>query len=774
MARLFTSGAESGAQATEGLTSSGTPPSLTSSAARTGSFGWRSTALASYSILSFTGALARDYFFRGYVRKSGNPASGKLIGLAEHENGVSSHVAVALNSSGQLELKRYDGTTVTTVATSGALTNNVWYRVELEWRVNSGASDDSCALYLDGSLVGSASSVSISTVAPAAMVWGQYDYGATTPTAVTVDWDDVAFNDSTGAAQNTRAGDGHVVNLVPASDSAVGSGWLKPGGASTGLSTSVDNEPPVGIAHSTSAGDAEKQIYKATNGTQNYDANVTTYTAAGITADGTVNLIQAVTNTGSSSATDTSGLLQIVSNPAGDAGTSFVFDNGIAGTFPTNWRTTTNVVQYAPTVTKGTAPVLRVQKTTSTTRVALVDYMAIIVDYTTVAARSASLDASASIATVGARILLRSAALGATAAIATAGEVEAGTQTVERAASLSATADIQATGVFWSTLERSSALNATAAIATVGVRIGVYARSADLSASTAIAAAPQRDLHRAASLTATASVSASGEVVHVFERQASLSATAAITSAPQRDLLRQADLSATGDINATGAVEGGAVTHERAASLDATASVTTAPQRDLQRSAALGATTGIESSGISDSTVERSASLSAATSIVTAGQRDLQRSASLSAATSITAIGQRDLQRSALLSATGAVASAPQRDLNRSASLDATTSIEAASEAEGVVSRSAALSAASSIEVAGETVFERSAALSATGAVASTGQRELLRAVSLTATGVINATPESAEWTYNADQEWTYDADQAWQYTAETTFTYGG
>jgi hypothetical protein len=95
-----------------------------------------------------------------------------------------------------------------------------------------------------------------------------------------------------------------------------------------------------------------------------------------------VTVAQAIVNTGSSSATDTAGGLKAVSNPADSGETALAaFDNGIAGTFPTNWLTTRGALVYDPTVALGTSPVVRIGKRTATTRVAMVDLLGLYVEY---------------------------------------------------------------------------------------------------------------------------------------------------------------------------------------------------------------------------------------------------------------------------------------------------------------------------------------------------------------------------------------------------------
>ena len=123
--------------------------------------------------------------------------------------------------------------------------------------------------------------------------------------------------------------------------------------------------------------------------------------------------------------------------------------------------------------------------------------------------------------------------------------------TVERSASLSATAAIASSATFFTVLERSASLAATAAITSAGSVTHVHSRSAALSATAAITATPQRALHRSASLSATAAIASSATFFSIVERSAALTATANIVATPQRELQRSASLSASGAITSS-------------------------------------------------------------------------------------------------------------------------------------------------------------------------------------------------------------------------------
>jgi hypothetical protein len=201
--------------------------------------------------------------------------------------------------------------------------------------------------------------------------------------------DDYGMNDSTGAVQNSWLGEGKVVLLVPTADSAVGTGWTNDQAATTGLFNSVRARPPAGIADTTTGGGGHQIRNATSNANVNYDATMTTYLAAGIGANDTITLVAPIINTSAPSATSPKqGTVGVASNPAianvalAAAGTAGAFiASAIAAAYPTGWKWSNGTVTYNPTVVKGTAPVMRVTQVTASTRIAMVDFMGIYVEY---------------------------------------------------------------------------------------------------------------------------------------------------------------------------------------------------------------------------------------------------------------------------------------------------------------------------------------------------------------------------------------------------------
>jgi hypothetical protein len=323
---------------------------------------------------NITTVLGRTYFLRAYLNFPVLPASNlSVMILAVGTATVGA--TVVLTTTGTLQLWAGGAQRG---SDSGALSTGTWYMVEVSLNIGSG-SVDSCELRLAGASVASATALGLSDSAITNFRLGAGVTGLTAA-SFTLYVDDVALNDDQGASQSSWPGDGKIVALRPTSDNAVGTGWVDGDGAGT-LFGSVENNPPAGTT-TPADGTQIKNLTSTTTG--NYDANMTTYTAAGLAAGDTVTLVQAVCDHGEGIATNTKlGALQIVSNPAQAVEDGFTYgdDVGGVGAWPNNWRGFFGIAQVAPSVTLGTAPVLRVGKRTASTREVEVDLMAIMVEY---------------------------------------------------------------------------------------------------------------------------------------------------------------------------------------------------------------------------------------------------------------------------------------------------------------------------------------------------------------------------------------------------------
>jgi hypothetical protein len=297
-------------------------------------------------------------------------------------------VSVRITNGGQLQLWN-DFTGLQIGSSSSALSTGQYYRLEIFQSIGVG-STDAVELRLDSNTIVTTSGISLgSDIAPTTISLG---WLGNAPGANKIIYlDDFAVNDDQGTDQNTWPGEGKVVLLLPTADSAVGTGWTL--GTSTAIAANgfdaVNNKPPVGVADLT-AGSDPKQIRNATsNANSNYDATLQSYQAAGIGPDDIVKLIVPIVSTAAPVTTSSKqGTVGVVSNPAianialGAAGTAGAFWQGnAAGAYPTGWKWSYGTTTYNPSVTRNIAPVMRITQVTSSTRIAMVDFMGMYIEY---------------------------------------------------------------------------------------------------------------------------------------------------------------------------------------------------------------------------------------------------------------------------------------------------------------------------------------------------------------------------------------------------------
>jgi hypothetical protein len=347
---------------------------------RSGAAALSCAAASTYHQWSPVFVLDRTYYLRAYIRVNALPVTNANIVL----NAVAASVAVVqvqLNTDSTLSLLDAAGNVG---SPSAALSAATWYRIELEFMIPT-AGAGIVGLYLDGTQI--ARSITADTNNSVAANT-QIRVGWTTPGAPgqTILVDDVALNDNQGADQNTFPGSGKIVLLKPTSHSAIGN-WVGPqttGDDTTSLNLNVDNTPPLGVAFADTDANAERFAFNVTNAaTQNFDLNVTDYTTAGITGTDTVMLCQALGRMSVNTTTGTNtGAVAGVSNPACTATTANNLElTGVAGTEPTGWKSIRTAPTYAPSVTLGTSPVVRVQKEVANANAAMVDLMGLLVEY---------------------------------------------------------------------------------------------------------------------------------------------------------------------------------------------------------------------------------------------------------------------------------------------------------------------------------------------------------------------------------------------------------
>jgi hypothetical protein len=328
---------------------------------------------------SFTSAV--DYTIRSYVKLANITADAKVMSLLTSGNVELAYIK--FNSTTD-KFEFWDAVNNTKLNESAwTAVAGTFYRLEMVASSNA-PTNNYVGVAFDADSVGSNMFVAQTTAPGKFRLLGD--------AANTVTHDDIAVNDSNGTAQNGSPGSGHVTHLRPVSQSAAGSGWQKPGGATTNLHTSLDNTPPVGIADTTAAGSAENQIRNATNAA-NSDLvlNMGAYTTAVVSGGGgmgsgdVLKLIRPIVFTGAPATTSPkTGMIQITSNPVGQITSGWNYltlTSTLAGTFPTGWQFRAAGYDYSPSVTLGTSPQLTIRQITGSTRIAMVASAAVQIEW---------------------------------------------------------------------------------------------------------------------------------------------------------------------------------------------------------------------------------------------------------------------------------------------------------------------------------------------------------------------------------------------------------
>ena len=381
MARLLTAGAEAQVLSTtasqdgegESLVSTGTVTFNTANPRSGGACYSCGAANNFVGRASLVTSLSTDYFFRSAIRFDAAP-NGNLNILEYRAAGL----LLALRLKTDSTLRLVDSTSTEVGTASAALSTNTWYVAEVKINIPA-AGNGTAAFRVNGQVVQNDLSTSVGNAAFTTLRAGHV---GTADTATTMLVDDIALNDTAaGGAQTSWPGCGKVVLLLPTADSAVGTGWQEPDNTTDNLHGCVDTVPPAGVA-SPGSGTSQIKNADATAGSLAYDATVTDYITAGV-GGGEIVLTQGLFRLSGSSATGTNNALaRVVSNPADGGDTTFTaaFDK-VAGTDPSVWQSWKTAANYAPAVTKPTAPVIRIIKNAATTRVHMCDLMGLLVEY---------------------------------------------------------------------------------------------------------------------------------------------------------------------------------------------------------------------------------------------------------------------------------------------------------------------------------------------------------------------------------------------------------
>jgi hypothetical protein len=276
--------------------------------------------------------------------------------------GNSSGSTLKLNSTGTIEV--FDTTTSRGVSTTTLVTGQ-WYWIG--YRSSVGTTTP--LLQIDGVDQGITATVAAGNT--------QLGFSGAEASAADAYFDDIII-DGAGflAASN--------VNLaLPISDNTV-TGVTDNNGVTTNIWQCVSNTPPAGVASANEAANPKKGMHFTASVTDNYLANLSTYTTLGVGASDTVLAVQSFVSTGEDIVTGTKNLQNVgaLTNPT-VAGVSVTAgaDLGAHGAEVGLWAMTVGTLTTSPSVTLGTSPTIRTSRI-SETRLACVDFMGMYVAWT--------------------------------------------------------------------------------------------------------------------------------------------------------------------------------------------------------------------------------------------------------------------------------------------------------------------------------------------------------------------------------------------------------
>ena len=381
MAQVFKSGFELnriGANSAEGWTAvTGSGVTVQSTTKRSGNYALKATCSNSYGYIDKSlPALAsgRSYYITVHVNITTNFSAMTPVALINNGNTIP--VEIHANTNGSLGL--YTGTyhSMSQVGSNSAILSAGHHTVEFKYTYTSGAIE----ARLDGTAFASGSAAASTATNNLQIGVGLDDINVASGEIYI---DDVFVNDDQGASENGYAGAQKIVWLPAASDNNRGN-WVDGGGGTSNLFESLNNTPPTG--NTTDANGKQIKNLTSSGSVQNADFNAIDYTSAGIGGSDTIKTAQLIARCGNHAASLTiGGSILIVSNPTQASPDTFA-NFGTASAHGTeasaNWVTRYGTIQYSPSVTLGTDPVIRVTKTKlSSTNQCEVDLLGLMVSY---------------------------------------------------------------------------------------------------------------------------------------------------------------------------------------------------------------------------------------------------------------------------------------------------------------------------------------------------------------------------------------------------------
>jgi hypothetical protein len=277
--------------------------------------------------------------------------------------GTGGAATLKLNSIGQIVVFNAAGTSIGTSTT--ALSTGAWHWIGVRWGAFTGV-----CLQING--VNEVSGTQTGT--PSDL----FGCSGTESTAIDIYFDDIITNDT------DFLGPSKVDIALPISDNTRTAVVTGDGAGTTNLWDAVNNTPPTGVASASET--ATTNIEYPASTTEDYIANLETYTTLGLVPTDSIIAVQSAIRHGEDIAVGTKTMQNVgaLTNPtyAGVSTVTFGLDGGAHGADVGGfWAMHFGTVQQNPSVTLGTSPTIRASRT-SETRVGCIDFMGMLVAWT--------------------------------------------------------------------------------------------------------------------------------------------------------------------------------------------------------------------------------------------------------------------------------------------------------------------------------------------------------------------------------------------------------
>lgn len=329
----------------------------------------------------FTGAKERWTYYAHFVHIDKAPTATREI-IRYLAVGSEPMASIKVNTAGDLLL--FNGSSTQIKSVTGGLSFAAgpyggYHLVEFAiWTHATEAAKCKVILWIDNTEQFNSEAFTGVAIAPEGARQGWFSAENTAKLSLT----GIGVNDSTGEKETSRLGARLGAYLRPISDKA-NTGFTAGAGGTEKLWESQDNAPLTGVVLASATNTS--QIKDANNNaTDNVEFNLSSYETAGIGASDTVTLVQLLAAGGNSTVTSRTLSAALVSNPEIVA-TTLASGTTAAGTHPTGWKFIKSAMQYVPTVTKGTSPVLRLKKGTASTDSMMYEGAGLLVEFIPVA-----------------------------------------------------------------------------------------------------------------------------------------------------------------------------------------------------------------------------------------------------------------------------------------------------------------------------------------------------------------------------------------------------